>query len=100
MTLASIVGALGGSALLLAVIRLIYATGRIVKGQEELQSAFTEHRRDTKADSREMNDKLDELSDRVIVLEVASGYGDRRHLARRTDDQHFRDLRKMVNGDE
>lgn len=91
MGLSEAIAALGGSAMLIAAIRLIYSTGKIVQGQEELAHAFAEHRKETRADAAEFRGTLQDYGERIRVLEYANGTADRRTFPRRIQDQLHRE---------
>lgn len=66
-------------------------------GMKTLTDVVREVRDDLKASRADLN----EHNDRLIMLEGATwGNGDRRHILRRTQDQHLRDVRKMANGED
>jgi hypothetical protein len=101
MTLSNLIAGLGGSAMILAGIKVIFASGKIVRGQEQLEQAFADHRDEIKDDLTEIHEKLDDHAERILTLEIHNGLGgERRHIVRRTQDQHLREVRKMVNGEE
>lgn len=91
------------TALGVSLSAIVVAVGFVVfladlrNGMKTLTDVVREVRDDLKASRAD----LSEHNDRLTVLEVASGYGgDRRHALRREQDQHYRDVRKMANGDD
>lgn len=87
MGIADTIAALGGSAMTIAAIRVIYSTGKIVRSQEALTQDFSDHRKETRADAAEFRVTLRDYGERIRVLEYAYGTSDRRHIARRVQDQ-------------
>lgn len=90
MSLVEIFGALGGAATLIALGRVLFASGKITRIVEETHSSVTK-----------LDGKLDDHGIRIAKLEVVTGlYDDQRHFVRRIDDQVLRDVRKMANGED
>lgn len=69
MTLANVIASLGGGALLVAAVKAIFASGKVVAGQERLEASFDDHRKESIAAAAEVRGQLQNHGERIAVLE-------------------------------